>query len=553
MPIYHRLSESKEAFSDQETGSIVTNLLLELNNPNTPFALRVKLVELSGEKTCSHFNKHFGLFLECFLGLVHESFVGILDDQKGPNTRSDYVLLLEATLRALLSICCSSSKESQPHMIRELTDVFLQVAHICDVVSQETTHCSSLSRMSAAISKILQKIPQVNFESVLLKLVHWINTTSRHEEHDDQIKDAEAQFAGKQLTKMIKDQLLHLNYQCTEEKTQVVRENMLKFFIHILNSKNYIASSEAIRIIWVHGVRRPDLLDEFGVKLLIENSMRSIAHAAGTGLANNDVSKQVVSANIALFEIIILEAGISRRLDAGVVMPYVIAVLRYSGYDFMQGYSESFLRRSDVQRLCKVLCILLAESGKFDSTDVLEVATGIYPLIYGALDHHLASGTIDTFYLEVLLGLFLALYNGCSINQQAFENCEKMSTNYEFSNSLQKIRGILLSIQDTLASKKFKEGLYSSKRKGKQTSATVSHSWATRQSLFARSCILLHEMVACILEPLSNPPRTFCFSWETQEETKQPLEKLQEPSITKKKRLWIPTGITENLKRHVLQ
>ena len=560
MQTYHSLSGSNgRNFSEEELEKMEKCLLKELYNSATPLNIRVKLVELCGEKVCLYFGSSLGSFLQCFLFVLNEAMVNLLKLGIEETNQSKQVLLLEASLRALVSVCLASPAETQPHMVRELSDIFLQVAHICQAYSprkEKLVDSSHLSRISAAASKALQRIPNLNFESVLIKVIHWINFSSRYEEKDSEIKHAEALFASKMLTKIIKDQLLHVSLDNNADRMTIIKENMLNFFVRTINATNYLKSPRAVQTIWTNGIRRAGLLDDNSSVQLIVASMNRIAAVMERKDSDKESESEVILANASLFEIIIAEAPLARKFCADAVVPYLNILLQEQAVCF----HNQKTRFIDITRLSTVLTILLGDSGKYESHDFQNLFIKGHSFIIDELNGYIedsarVSGTsINLFHIESILGAFIALFNGCPLVQKSFYGPESDPSRLGItSERADTLRKSLHVIKEYLDSPLVKEAMYCSKRKSKECHKEGSGSQKDKKIQFAKACDLVHQMVSGLLESPAQLPKSFRLSWENCSlKQRRSFKESQEQKTSKRSKIWIPTGIKESLKRHVL-
>ncbi|KNH05266.1 ABC transporter substrate-binding protein [Perkinsela sp. CCAP 1560/4] len=567
LEIYHDFSNNRDQLltgTDLQTKPDI--LLAGMLNADVPLNIRIKLIEISGETAFPCFPSRLGNFLDCYLSILRAGMCELVNAESSSGKNS--VLLVEAILRALVSLCHGSPAANQPHMVRELADALLQVAHVCHVISVEPYRLAAksveISRASTAVSKAMQKMPHLNFESVLVKVIHWINRNGRQEEKNQAIRQSEASFASKMLTRIIKDQLVQIRFNNNDVSGEQVRENMRKFFIRSLNAYEYLKSGDAIRSIWQNGLRRTALYDDERTTKLLSESMKKLTENPQDEGSHERSSETYFSSNLVFFEIILSECNIVKKLEADVILPYVQLMLVELD-KIQQSNANLALQRDDIYRLAKVMTVLLGQSGKYTpatlETLFLQNHSWLFDTLNGYIENYNSSAgeCIDVFYVEALLGQIVAFIDGCPVLLLKMMQIKRNGVdgaafvdgplNELIVPKVVRLIQSLRKLEASLTLPCHQEAVYASKKMAMQRDK-----YEAFPERFLHACSMVSRMTAGFLDASSHFPRGIAFSWEHGKNKKRVRSKEPEKeNADKPSKLWIPTCVKENLNRQMLQ
>mmetsp|Transcript_17938 Transcript_17938/g.28063 ORF Transcript_17938/g.28063 Transcript_17938/m.28063 type:complete len:579 (-) Transcript_17938:18-1754(-) len=562
LEIFHQLSEQRALTTSKDFSAMTDTVLHGITSGQVALNVRVKLIEITGETAFSCFPNRLGNFLDCFLSVLQSSMSEIM--QGDEVVRKSKVIITEAILRALVSLCSGSPSSNQPHMVRELTDVFLQIAHFCHIVSKGPVDSSAsavdVSRVSTAVSKALQRMPHLNFESVLVKVMHWINRNSRQEEKNDDIQQSEARFASLELTRIIRDQLLHIHYSKEGSSEDIVRENMRKFFVRSFNAMDNLKSSDAIRSIWRNGMRKTGLFDDHRTAKILYDSMLMM-----TGSVQNPVQErktdEYFTSNLVIVEVILSECALTRSLDANTLLSYLKTLLIEAE---QLSSAKSPISKTDAMRFAMTVCVLLCPTGKHDPTGLENLFLQYHSIFFDAVNDYITatsstSAVMDVFFVEALLGQLVEVIVGCPVLLLKILQIKKTGeVNACFTDGpsssiiVEKVVRLLqnlVKVKDLMGSSVMKEILYAAKRKcflHRGQKITFSNRYLHAFSMVQR-------FVEGFLDSSSQFPRASLFSWELLPGKKSRQKRGTDHSSPKQSKIWIPTGVKESLNRQMLQ
>lgn len=344
------------ALSQEQYVALIRSVL----NESLPASIRVRVTEWIASRVCAACPVAVGEAIDALLSLI------------GSTTGH----LQEAAVRSIPTLCKSAPHPAARHsMTRELADVMLQV-------SGAATGANN-SRLREVADNALDEMVTLDMRAVIIKLFHWMNSQTRVEEADEEVRAAERQFACGKLRAILERNGAALTMDGASF------DGLMSIFSEGFNR---VRTSEDTRALW-EALRGMRSFDEREAQKFLSKTMLAFCAAymykVGGDPAMTPSSDEtaitsastiptaVYVSNVVLMEILLAEPSIAKRIDGDIVQRYIQLLLGGSLPD-----PRSF---GDKLRIINVLATLVNGSATLSDATYASMAAIVVPILTQAL------------------------------------------------------------------------------------------------------------------------------------------------------------------------